>query len=78
MSRFECPKCGGGFPELPPEKECPWCGQPCNGESDRPTVEQDVGNVDLDSLTRDMTDPRPFNEQVENVVDGPRPEGEHD
>lgn len=33
MSRYECPSCGGGFHEVPPEKECPWCGHEMNGES---------------------------------------------
>lgn len=30
MSRFECPGCGGGFPEPAiedGENACPWCGE---------------------------------------------------
>ena len=31
MSRFECPECGGGFPEPAfdedGENSCPWCGE---------------------------------------------------
>lgn len=35
MSRYECPDCGGGFHEVPPEQECPWCGYLMNGEKQR-------------------------------------------
>jgi len=30
MSAYECPKCGGGFPESP-DSECPWCGLSVDG-----------------------------------------------
>jgi len=69
MSRFECPECGGGFPELPPEKECPWCGHPCNGETDDPVLKPQGTGVDLDKITKDVTDARPFKEQVHTVPD---------
>lgn len=32
MAPYECPCCGGGFPDLPPEEECPWCGTQMDGE----------------------------------------------
>lgn len=35
MANYDCPDCGGGFPEVPPERECPWCGHPMNGEKQR-------------------------------------------
>jgi hypothetical protein len=30
MPAYECPKCGGGFPESP-DSECPWCGLSVDG-----------------------------------------------
>jgi hypothetical protein len=30
MPAYECPKCGGGFPESP-DSECPWCGLAVDG-----------------------------------------------
>lgn len=41
MPDYECPNCHGGFPDPKPtenDPECPWCGEPLNGESstDRP------------------------------------------
>jgi hypothetical protein len=30
MPAYECPQCGGGFPESP-DSECPWCGLAVGG-----------------------------------------------
>lgn len=30
MPDYECPNCGGGFPENP-DQECPWCGTAIDG-----------------------------------------------
>lgn len=44
MSRYECPDCGGGFPEPGQEKECPWCGQSLDKSySMTPTFEPKYG-----------------------------------
>lgn len=30
MPDYECPTCGGGFPENP-DRKCPWCGERIDG-----------------------------------------------
>lgn len=48
MSKYICPHCRGGFPELE-AGACPWCGEPMSGEWERPAgiisrVEGDSGS----------------------------------
>lgn len=38
MASYECPSCSGGFPELPPNKKCPWCNQPIDGSYGTPEL----------------------------------------
>jgi len=51
MTEYLCPTCRGGFPELPPEKEFPWCGQSMDKSIDPPVVTRISKSVDSTSNT---------------------------
>lgn len=68
MARYECPSCGGGFPNPEPGNECPWCAASLDGSydsictlpgTDGPDLPSQSGlNDSLDKLDPSGTAPR--------------------
>jgi len=55
MSRYECPECNGGFHKVPPEKECPWCGQKMDKSYSKTTIPASRTIDDIDSSDSGIT-----------------------
>ncbi|TQQ78576.1 hypothetical protein EGH24_13725 [Halonotius terrestris] len=54
MARYECPSCGGGFPNPGPGNECPWCAASLDGSYGDLTLPSDTPAPSLTASTVDI------------------------